>query len=94
MREIGVRELKARLSEALRDVGAGERIRVTSRGKPVADLVPPDRTTTERHWDALVASGRVTPASRPWPPEPSPPPIVPKGRTASEILQEDRDAER
>ena len=40
MREIGVRELKEALSKTLRDVGRGEHVRVTLRGRPVADIVP------------------------------------------------------
>ncbi|MDZ7679070.1 MAG: type II toxin-antitoxin system prevent-host-death family antitoxin [Acidimicrobiales bacterium] len=38
--EIGVRELKARLSEYLGKVEAGESVVVTDRGRPVARLVP------------------------------------------------------
>ena len=40
MREIGVRELKQSLSETLRAVGRGEPVRVTLRGRPLADIVP------------------------------------------------------
>ena len=40
MRTIGIRTLRNRLSEYLRAVQAGHRITVTSRGAPVADLVP------------------------------------------------------
>jgi prevent-host-death family protein len=39
--EISIRELKNRLSEYLRLVAAGEEVVVTSRGKPVARLLPP-----------------------------------------------------
>ncbi|MFN0314853.1 MAG: type II toxin-antitoxin system Phd/YefM family antitoxin [Burkholderiales bacterium] len=39
--EISVRELKSRLSEALRRVAEGEEMIVTSRGKVVARLLPP-----------------------------------------------------
>jgi prevent-host-death family protein len=40
MRSAGVAELKARLSEYLQRVKAGEEVLVTDRGKPVARLVP------------------------------------------------------
>jgi prevent-host-death family protein len=40
MREMGVRELKQSLSETLRAVGRGEQVRVTLRGRPLADIVP------------------------------------------------------
>ena len=40
MKTISVSELKARLSEQLRVVKAGERVLVTERGRPVAVLGP------------------------------------------------------
>ena len=40
MREIAQRELRNNVSAVLREVEAGESLRVTVRGKPVADLVP------------------------------------------------------
>ncbi len=40
METVGVRDLKARLSEHLRRVRQGSPIVVTSRGRPVARLVP------------------------------------------------------
>ena len=41
MKAIGIRELKARLSQYLRDVQAGEVILVTDRGRVVAELRRP-----------------------------------------------------
>ena len=40
MREIPQRELRNNVAAVLREVEAGERVRVTVRGRPVADLVP------------------------------------------------------
>ncbi|MCB9946145.1 MAG: type II toxin-antitoxin system prevent-host-death family antitoxin [Geminicoccaceae bacterium] len=40
MREIGAFEAKTHLSELLAAVEAGETVRITRRGKAVADLVP------------------------------------------------------
>jgi prevent-host-death family protein len=40
MREIPQRELRNNVSAVLREVEAGGRLRVTVRGRPVADLVP------------------------------------------------------
>lgn len=40
MREIPQRELRNNVAAVLRRVEAGERLRVTVRGRPVADLVP------------------------------------------------------
>ena len=39
--EVSIRDLKNRLSEYLRLAAAGEEVVVTSRGKPVARLLPP-----------------------------------------------------
>ncbi|MEY3340693.1 MAG: hypothetical protein RLZZ269_604 [Actinomycetota bacterium] len=38
--DVGVRELKQHLSEHLRRVAAGEVIRITDRGLPIAEIVP------------------------------------------------------
>ena len=40
MKSIAQRELRDRISKVLREVEAGESIRVTVNGRPVADLVP------------------------------------------------------
>ena len=44
MKKVGVAELKAKLSEHLRAVRAGESITVMDRERPVADLVPHQAT--------------------------------------------------
>jgi antitoxin (DNA-binding transcriptional repressor) of toxin-antitoxin stability system len=43
MRAVGIRELKNKLSEYLRLVGAGEEILVTDHGRVVAEIRPPGR---------------------------------------------------
>jgi antitoxin (DNA-binding transcriptional repressor) of toxin-antitoxin stability system len=43
MRAVGLRELKNRLSEYVRDVRRGERVLITDRGEVVAELVAPGR---------------------------------------------------
>lgn len=40
MKTIPQRELRNRISRVLREVEAGERMRITVDGRPVADLVP------------------------------------------------------
>jgi prevent-host-death family protein len=58
MKSIGVRELRQRASEYLRDVEAGQTVEITTRGRPVALLVPLRGTgLVER----LVRRGRVIP---------------------------------
>jgi prevent-host-death family protein len=46
--EVSVKEAKAKLTELLRRVEAGERITLTRHGKPVADLVPHGQGEEER----------------------------------------------
>ncbi|HRO58691.1 MAG TPA: type II toxin-antitoxin system prevent-host-death family antitoxin [Burkholderiaceae bacterium] len=48
MKEVAVYEAKARLSELLSDVEAGEQVVITRRGVPVARLVAADAGTVER----------------------------------------------
>lgn len=55
--EVGIRELKNNLSRYLDRVREGEEVLVTDRGRPVARLLPLDRST-ERLAD-LIASGVV-----------------------------------
>ena len=57
-RRVGIRELKARLSECVREVKRGATIVVTEHGRGVARLVPQTGSVDER-LDALKASGAV-----------------------------------
>ena len=40
MREYGVYEAKTKLADLIKQVQQGERVTITNRGEPVADLVP------------------------------------------------------
>ena len=60
MKSIGVRELRQRASECLREVEAGRTLEVTSRGRVVARLVPV-RAGSRR--DLLVDRRRMVPAA-------------------------------
>jgi prevent-host-death family protein len=92
MREIGARELKATLSQTLRSVARGERVRVTVRGRAVADLVPAGRASDEEHLRELIVAGRLTPAARA---KPDREPRLIKGRgSASALILAERDLER
>ncbi|MDQ3849670.1 MAG: type II toxin-antitoxin system prevent-host-death family antitoxin [Actinomycetota bacterium] len=92
MREIGVRELKQSLSETLRAVGRGEQVRVTLRGRPLADIVPAGAAVVDDQLRELVANGRVVPPARA---RPLRAPNLRKGhRSASSLVLAERDAER
>ena len=92
MDEIGVRTLKATLSAVLREVSQGRRVRITARGRAVADLVPPASAGEDEALSSLVSAGRVSPPARPRPKQP--PQLVPPRTPASDLVLEDREAER
>ncbi len=92
MREIGVRELKQSLSETLRAVGRGEQVRVTLRGRPLADIVPAGAAVVDGRLRQLVASGRVVPPARARPGRA--PKLVEARRSASSLVLSERDGER
>ena len=89
MIQVGVRELKAKLSHYLDLAANGEVIRVTDRGKPKATLGPATETAIERG----IREGWIRPGSG----EPLTFPRVRfKGtgpKTTTEIIREDRDDE-
>lgn len=69
MKAVGIKDLKARLSEHVRAVRAGEVILVTDRGEVVAELRPPTQRaemtgTLEEALGALSAAREVTRATR------------------------------
>jgi prevent-host-death family protein len=89
MIEVGVRELKAKLSHYLDRAANGEVIRVTDHGKPKATLGPATETAIERG----IREGWIRPGS-------GKPLTIPKVRfkgrgplTTTEIIRQDRDAE-
>ena len=92
MREIGVRALKQSLSETLRAVSRGEHVRVTLRGRPVADLVPAGSPAGDDRLRQLIADGRLVPAARARPSRA--PRLAKAARSASALVLAERDAER
>ncbi|HVN27448.1 MAG TPA: hypothetical protein VMT64_03130 [Candidatus Binataceae bacterium] len=71
MKAVGVKQLKARLSEYLRQAKAGETILVTDRDEVVAELRPAPRRLSQppdtigEIFDALAGQGEVTRAAAP-----------------------------
>ena len=57
-RKIGIRELKSKLSECVRDVKMGATIVVTEHGRSVARIVPEGRSLGER-LDTLRNAGTI-----------------------------------
>ena len=88
-RRIGIRELKSKLSECVRDVRAGQTIVVTERGRAVARLIPNATSLRERLAELKSAGGiqwsgrrlsRAKPVAR-----------VRGKRTVADLVSENRD---
>jgi prevent-host-death family protein len=93
MVEVGIKELKDGLSAYLRRVARGEHVRVTSRGQPVADLIPAQPAKDEDpELLRLEAEGKIT-LSRLPKPERSPAPSKTR-RSASSYVLDERESER
>jgi prevent-host-death family protein len=92
MVQMGVRELKSSLSRTLRAVSRGEQVRVTVRGRPVADIVPAAAAGADDRLRELVAGGRLVPPTRA---RPESLPRLARSRVpASSLVLAERDAER
>jgi prevent-host-death family protein len=77
--DINLAEAKARLSELVDRVAAGESVRITRRGKPVAELVRAPRPRRKIDTDSL----RRLVAGSP-----------PQSRSAAVLIREMRDGDR
>jgi len=96
METIGVRDLKARLSAHLRKVQEGTALVITSRGRPVARLIPaaepgaglPPPDVEERVWE-LAAQGVLAWSGQPFR---APAPVASNAGTGtlSDLVIEDR----
>lgn len=93
MKTVGTRELKNRLSRYLGMVRKGETVIVTTRGETVAHIVPPNsepRTTDglDGILKQLQAAGHLHRGTRPFR---RIKPIKTKGKSASQMVREDRE---
>jgi len=79
-----------RLSSVLKRVEQGELVRVSRRGRPVADIVPVESPEEQR--ERMIAEGRITPASKPL--QENPPPPIDTGTSASELILAEREEDR
>ena len=93
MKQVGLRELKNRLSEYMRLVRAGEHLQVTDRGRVIAELVPPTSVTSHNPTAALAELERKglvrPPAAKGRASYPRLRRLVPDG-TAQRLLDEER----
>jgi prevent-host-death family protein len=89
---VGSRELKIRLGTYLRRVRNGQRLVVTDRGHPVAELRPIEAgTATDAILAELEARGMVTRPTREGFTPFTPVRCRGKGKTASQIVIEERE---
>ena|SRR5687767_13407961 len=87
---VGVRELKAKLSEHLDRVKAGATVTVTERGRPIARLVPIERIEPPEKLKPLIEAGLVSWSGLPSLPY-NPLPLQGSGKTPSQMISEDRE---
>jgi len=98
MRTIGVRELKARLSQILREVQRGEVLLVTDRGRVVAELRQPGTgtllaaSTEEQALGRMASGGGLRLAEKKVESYP-PSPIRSAPGTANDLLRQERGEE-
>jgi prevent-host-death family protein len=87
--QVGVRELKSRLSHYLRQVKAGQSVLITQRGQPVGRIVPVVQTLEER-LEAMTQAGLIQWSGKKL--EPIPPVARVRGAgTVADLLVEDRE---
>ncbi len=88
---VGIRQFRDRLTRYLGRVRRGERLVITDRGTPVA-VVAPHRpavaTTRSVRVAAVLSSGHVSPAQRPF--LRRPPLVSGRGRRLSDVVSADR----
>jgi prevent-host-death family protein len=86
---VGVRELKTRLSEYLQRVKAGQTLVITERGKPVGRIVPVQQSLEER-LQGLIEAGLAEWNGKQF--QPGEPVVVNRGdRQVAELVVEGRE---
>jgi len=85
---VGVRELKARLSEYLRQVKQGRTVVITERGKPVGRLVPAGQSLDQR-LQVMIDAGLAEWNGKPLPPT-RPVTKLKGGKSIADLIIEDR----
>ncbi len=91
-RRIGIRELKSKLSECVREVKAGRTIIVTERGRAVARIIPdstPETESLQERLDRLVRTGAILWNGKRLPPAKPVPGL--RGKCVSDIVIENRE---
>jgi prevent-host-death family protein len=88
---VGVREMKAQLSEYLRRVKSGQTILITERGKPIGRIIPEEKSIEER-MQQLVKAGFVSWNGQKLPPR-EPAVVNRTHKQISDLVSEGRDVD-
>lgn len=88
-RRVGIRELKSRLSECVREVKTGQTIVVTEHGRPVARIIPEVISLRERLESLTNAGGLLWSGRRLGPARPVA--RVRGRRTVADLVSENRE---
>ncbi len=62
MKQVSIRDLKAKLSEMVAEARSGKTVMITRHNAPVAQLAPAARTQV--HWGQQAGAGGIRPALR------------------------------
>jgi prevent-host-death family protein len=89
-KRVGIRELKAQLSEYMREVKRGNTVVITERGTTVGRIIPAYESLDER-LQALVQSGIADWNGKRIKPGRPVAKIKPGGKTLAEIVSDNRD---
>lgn len=87
---MGIRELKATLSECVREVRGGRTIVITDHGQPVARLIPEDVSVRDRV-EALAKAGSVAWSGRRLRPAEPAGQVRRGNRTVADLVVENRE---
>lgn len=89
-RRIGIRELKARLSECVREVRSGGTLVVTEHGRPVARMIA-DASSLGERLEALSGAGGILWSGRRLKPAKPVARVRGAGRTVADVISENRE---
>ena len=89
-RRIGIRELKAKLSECVREVRGGGTIVVTEHGRPVARMIA-DAGSLDERLQGLANAGRILWSGRRLKPTTPVPRVRGSQKTVADLISENRE---
>lgn len=89
-RRIGIRELKSKLSECIREVKEGGTIVVTEHGQPVARLIA-DASSLDERLEGVARAGRIVWSGRRLKPATPVARVRDRRQTVADLISENRE---